>query len=52
MCNFFKELFSQNFHQLNTHRCFNDLQVLKKKNFSKLYNCKLVCAEITANKVL
>ena len=30
---FFKELFSQNFVHLNTHRRFNDLQVLKGKIF-------------------
>ena len=35
---FFKELFSQNFRHLNTHRRFNDLQVLKRKNFPYFYN--------------
>ena len=35
---FFKGLFSQTFFQLNTHRRFNDLQILKNKNFPYSYN--------------
>ena len=35
---FFKELFSQNFFHLTPHRRFNDLQVLKRKNFPYFYN--------------
>ena len=34
---FFKELFSQNFLHSNTHRRFNDLQVLKRKKFLSFY---------------
>lgn len=30
---FFKEFFIQNFLHLNTHSRFNDLKVLKRKNF-------------------
>ena len=35
---FFKELFSQNFIRLNTHRHFNDLEVLKREKFPYFYN--------------